>query len=602
VKDSLLQYLSVLYRGTGRRLTVTIVLAALCSLTDGIGIVLLIPALQIAGVNLAGQGSLGRFAGTIDAALHRFDLTPSVPLLLLSLLLLLSARTVLVKMQTVAGTGVQLRIQVYLRERLHLAVLNADWLFLCRLKSSDLIHVFTGEVSRVGAATLFTLLLAGDLLVTVIYIVAASILSPGVTMVVLGAGLLLTIVLWERTRALGGVGGAITEKSQLLYAAIVDHVQNLKATKAYNAELRDGEVFAELNSEVYAVFNDDARRKALSSALFEIGAFVVLIVAIYGSIRVLAVSPAGILILLLIFARLMPRMVAAHAHYQSIVSHLPAVDSIVELEARCVAASPRTEPSFTLPPLRDRLELNHVSFAYPPAGAPVIADVTMTIEAGRTVAFVGASGSGKSTLADLIIGLLAPDTGAITIDGIALDASNAAGWRAQVGFVSQDTVLFHDTLRANLNWARPDATEDEMWQVLKMAAADEMVRRLPAGLDTVVGDRGVLFSHGERQRLAIARALLRKPALLVLDEATNSLDGDNEARVLDAIEKLHGSLTIILIAHRFSTVRRADAIYSFDRGRVAQSVDTKHPAVTDPGLDHLGDTGDAGAGVPDAGR
>src|SRR5580698_1102719 len=161
VKQSLLEYLSDVYRGTGQRVVLTIVLAALCSLTEGVGILLLIPGLQVAGVNLAGQGNVGKYANYIDAALRRVHLAPSIPLLLVSLLVVLSTRTVMVRMQTAAVVAVQQQIQLYLRERLHRAILEADWLFLCRNKSSDLIHVLTREVERTGAATILTLLLVG---------------------------------------------------------------------------------------------------------------------------------------------------------------------------------------------------------------------------------------------------------------------------------------------------------------------------------------------------------------------------------------------------------------------------------------------------------
>ena len=188
-------------------------------------------------------------------------------------------------------------------------------------------------------------------------------------------------------------------------------------------------------------------------------------------------------------------------------------------------------------------------------------DLSLTIAAGKVTAIAGASGAGKSTIADLVAGLLVPMTGQVLIDGVELTAQAARAWRRHVGYVAQDTVLFHDTVRANLRWANPAASEQEMKDGLTLAAA-EFVFDLPQGLDTTAGDRGMLLSHGQRQRIALARALLRKPGLLILDEATSSLDFENERRILDAIERLQGRTTVLLIAHRVSAIQRAQMISS----------------------------------------
>jgi ATP-binding cassette subfamily C protein len=198
-------------------------------------------------------------------------------------------------------------------------------------------------------------------------------------------------------------------------------------------------------------------------------------------------------------------------------------------------------------------------------------DLDLTVAVGEVVALVGPSGAGKSTIADLMTGLLAPDSGRIAVDGVALDETRARAWREQIGYVSQDTYLFHDSVRANLLWARPGASEAEVRQALAMAAAEQFVDALAAGLDTVIGDCGATISHGERQRIAFARALLRRPRLLILDEATNSLDAHNEQRILEAIEQLRGDLTIVTIAHRIAAVRRADRIYVVEGGIVVES-------------------------------
>jgi ATP-binding cassette subfamily C protein len=200
-----------------------------------------------------------------------------------------------------------------------------------------------------------------------------------------------------------------------------------------------------------------------------------------------------------------------------------------------------------------------------------VRDVTFTLDAGATTAIVGPSGSGKSTLADLLMGLLTPSEGRILVDGVTLDGGRLDAWRDQIGYVAQEAFLFHESVRANLLWARPDASEEEIWHALRLASADAFVRALPHGLDTVVGDRGVLVSGGERQRLSLARALVRRPALLILDEATSSLDSENEARIQQAIDKLHQQMTIVVITHRLSTIRGADTIHVVDRGRLVES-------------------------------
>jgi ATP-binding cassette subfamily C protein len=167
--------------------------------------------------------------------------------------------------------------------------------------------------------------------------------------------------------------------------------------------------------------------------------------------------------------------------------------------------------------------------------------------------------------------LLQPTAGRILIDGEPLAGPRLHAWRQSIGYVPQETFLFHDTVRANLLWARPEATEAEVRAALRAAAAEEFVNQLPHGLDTVTGDRGVRLSGGERQRLALARAVLRQPSILVLDEATSSLDTQNERFIQQALEQLHGELTIVLIAHRLSTVRIADQIIVLKGGRMVET-------------------------------
>jgi ATP-binding cassette subfamily C protein len=277
-------------------------------------------------------------------------------------------------------------------------------------------------------------------------------------------------------------------------------------------------------------------------------------------------------VLLFVFARLMPRLTGLYEKVQSLSALVPAFTAVSDLEARSAAAA---RPIVTAPQpvtfVRD-IELRDVEFRYGDAErVAAVTEVNLTMRAGTTTAIVGPSGAGKSTIADLLMGLLVPTRGQVLVDGQPLDATRVDAWRRHIGYVPQDTFLFPDSVRANLQWARSDATEQELWRALRLAAAEEFVLSLPAGLDTILGDRGVLVSGGERQRLSLARALVRDPRVLILDEATSSLDSENESRIQDAIDSLQHTMTIVIITHRLSTIRHADLVHVLERGRLVQS-------------------------------
>lgn len=220
--------------------------------------------------------------------------------------------------------------------------------------------------------------------------------------------------------------------------------------------------------------------------------------------------------------------------------------------------------------VRGEVCFDHVGYRYLDGDSEVLTDIDLRIPAGRSIGLVGATGSGKSTTASLISRLADPTHGRITIDGIDLRDMAPGDLAAIVGVVSQETYLVHDTIRANLSLARPGANEDELWAALATARVDAVVRALPEGLGTVVGARGHRFSGGERQRLAVARTLLRDPRVLVLDEATSALDNRTEHELQAALDTLAVGRTTLTIAHRLSTVRDADEIVVLDGGRIVE--------------------------------
>jgi len=278
---------------------------------------------------------------------------------------------------------------------------------------------------------------------------------------------------------------------------------------------------------------------------------------------------------------------------QRLLWPLTSLAETVDLYERAMASSRRildliatpvsildSDAAKNLERVRGSIEFRHVDFAYA-TGDPVLHDINLVIEAGSTVAFVGQTGSGKSTLLKLLLRFYEPDAGKILIDGEPIDTVSLDSLRRQVGLVSQDVFLFQGTIAQNIAYGSPAATPEDVRAAALAAEASEFIDRLPQGYDTIVGERGQKLSGGQRQRLSIARALLKAPPILILDEATSSVDNDTEAAIQRSMQRISHSCTMLIIAHRLSTIVKADRIYVMDRGRIVDS--GTHPELLERG-------------------
>ena len=565
------------------QLLAAVMLMTFTSLTEGVGVALLFPILQVAGFNLANQGHVGHYTGEVRDLLVRSGLPPTLWLatLLMIFMLLMALRSLFSRIQSVLTFRTVLTYELALSRRLYQAIVQADWLFLVRRRSSDFTHALTAELTRVANCTSLLISTLANASLALVYVAIALKLSAGMTSLVLAAGAVLLLLSRRWMRAVHESGAAVSESVSEVYSAASEHLQNLKAMKFYDAQTSDLEMFSSLQSSALQQSLDNTRGQAAAAFWFEAGSLLLLAGIIFASLQILNVAPASMLLLLAVFTRLFPRLAAGQSQLQAFLSELPAYENLMTIYDECVANAEVRGAVGPSPALAYEVRLEQVGFRYDAERPMVLENLSLTIPAGKVTAIVGASGAGKSTVADLVNGLLSPATGRVLVDNVELTPQTARAWRRHVGYVAQETVLFHDTVRANMLWANPDASEQEMRQSLSLAAA-EFVFDLPHGLDTTVGDRGILLSHGQRQRIALARALLRKPGLLILDEATSSLDLENEKRILDAIERLKGRATVLLIAHRISAIQRAEMIYLIENGRVAESGDweglVSHPS------------------------
>ncbi len=566
-------YVATLLEVASRKVAIALVMTLLVSGLQGARLLLLIPLMQLVGLRVDG-GSIGWFNELVESMFAAVGLRPTLGMVLLALLIFSAVVAVLNRWLTTFGYALQEEFAAYFRRRLYRAIGNANWLTFIRTRSSDLTHALTTELDRVSLATSLLLLLATNAVMIVIYVLLALRLSAVMTAIVFLCGMGLLLVLRRKSRLARMTGEEVSYATNGIYAATTEYLGGMKTVKSYGAEGRSADLFSKLADRVVQKRIDSVRNQADAGFWFGVGSMTILCVILYVAFKVFTISAAELLLLLFIFNRIIPLFSSVQQQYQQFLNVLPAFDVVMRMLERCEAET-QSEPALQEEiELRDGIRFDAVSFSYGgEEKAPAIEDLDLTVREGEITAVVGPSGAGKSTFADLVMGLIGPDEGRVLVDGTPLSAERTQAWRNQIGYVPQDTFLFNDTVKANLLWACPEANDDDIIQALRSAAAEEFVFGLPGGLLTVLGDRGVRLSGGERQRLALARALLRKPSLLILDEATSALDSENERRIQDAIEELHGRMTILVITHRLSTIRKADVIHVLEDGRLVESGD-----------------------------
>ena len=271
--------------------------------------------------------------------------------------------------------------------------------------------------------------------------------------------------------------------------------------------------------------------------------------------------------------RLMPSINRTLVAVQSFHYGLPAITTLHrELHSGALVAA-SSEP---LAPLSASIEAVNLTYTYPGAASPALTGVSLVVRKGEAVGLIGPSGCGKSTLVDVILGLLTPDAGAVLVDGVDIQ-QHLRGWQNQIGYVPQSVYLTDDTFTRNIAFGLPDDRIDPgaVRRAVEAAQLQDLVDSLPDGLDTLVGERGVRLSGGQRQRIGIARALYHDPAVIVLDEATSALDTVTEHGVMQAVQALQGRKTVLIVAHRLSTVEYCDRVHRLTHGRVVDGTDLK---------------------------
>ncbi|REJ36864.1 MAG: ABC transporter ATP-binding protein [Bacillota bacterium] len=487
--------------------------------------------------------------------------------------------------QTYSMNFVGQRVITDLRARVYDHLLKLPLDFYARRRSGELISRMTNDMAAVqqavtmsiGEVVHYTLVLIG-VLVAIFWLHWQLAL---ISLIVLPLAALAVNRYGSRIRAFSA---RMHERIGDMAAVLAETIGAIRVVKAFTMEGLSRRRFQEANERSFVVSMKSVQAQAALKPVVELILVTGMVMVLWaGGREVLAGRlTVGELMSFLAYLGMLSQPVSALTHHFALVQQAAAAGERI---GRLLQE--QTEPQAsaalkTLPRVAGRVEFEHVSFSYEP-GTPVLEDVTFTIEPGETVALVGPSGAGKSTLVNLIARFYDPDSGVVRVDGYDLRTVDPRSLRRQIGLVPQDPVLFGISIAENIAVSRPNAGMEEVRRAAELAYAHEFITRLPAGYDTIAGERGASLSGGQRQRIAIARAILADPRILILDEATSALDSESEAAIHAALQRIRQGRTVIIIAHRASTVMLADRIIVLDRGRVVQQ-GTHQELVQRPGL------------------
>jgi ABC-type multidrug transport system fused ATPase/permease subunit len=548
-------------------------LTVAAALAQGFGITLLLPLLRASqsGGNPEDMGTAEQY---LKALLETIGIADSMVGILTFIAVTFVAKGAL---QFVKG-GYQGYLQAQLLRELKTKLFDAysgmDYRYYIRQNAGHFINVINQQVNRFFQSFSKFVGFASQIVNTASYFGFAFVIAWRFALMALGVGLVLLFLFKYLNAYVRRLSRKQSAEMSTLNKLLVQSLQGFKyiVSTAQVDHLRQGvtDSVRRLTSYIFR----QRTASAFTNALKEPVSVLLIVSLIALQVTVFDEPVAPIFVALLLFHRGMQAVIALQSGWQSTMSRIGSVEMVND-EFESVLANQEQSGAHQLGALQRGIELRNVHFAYNEEDGDVLHDINITVPANQTIALVGESGAGKSTLVDLLTLMLKPQTGTVAIDGVPHDEVDLASWRDQIGYVSQETVVFDDTVANNIHLWQGNIEDDpslreRVYHAAERAHAHHFIQDLPNGYQTVVGDRGVRLSGGQRQRLFVARELFKQPNLLLLDEATSDLDTASEQHIQSSIDALQGEVTVVIIAHRLSTVKNADRVYVLDEGRVIE--------------------------------
>lgn len=547
------------------RTVAALVLLCFAGAAESMSVVSLVPVLAIASNQ--GQAHAGSVEFMVANAFNALSLPTDIGSMLLLVVggVFLKAALTLLAMRHVGYTVAA--ISTKLRLDLIRATLSANWLHFTRQPLGMLGNGISSESVRSGSLYLSGVRMTAEAIQAAFYGGLAMMISWQITAAGVAFGLITFVGLRWLYVGVRRAGQGQTDLLKSLNARMTDGLVSFKPLKAMAREDR----LAPMLEHEALELNEMQRKEVLSiTALASaheplLALFIGL--GIYVAITSTTLPFSQLIVMAIMLQRIVSRIAIVQKSYQQLGKHESAYTSLTDTIAAANAAR-EVDAGIRAPVLKTDIVLKDVTYSY--GDEAVLRNADLTVAVGKITALTGPSGSGKTTIADLIVGLIKPDRGRVLIDGVPLGEVDQQAWRRRIGYVPQDTFLFHDSIFANVSLGDPAILPEQVEWALKHAEAWEFVGRFPGGMNYVVGERGIAISGGQRQRIAIARAIVRQPALLILDEATTALDPATERAICATVRRLAREITVLAISHQSAIGEIADVVYELRQGGVQE--------------------------------
>ncbi len=542
---------------------------------EGFGVAMLFPVMDFIEKGrdfeaLAGSSKMWAYIGKVFAIVN---LPTNLIVLMITIFGLLMIRQGFNYLKSIYSAWISESIFADIRGTGFKWFATADMPFFDAHGLGSLINVLTIDGVRAGAGVFVFFNLLGALVIFVLYFVFLLLLSPGMTLFALVIMGCVGIVLRSSIRKSGDIGDEISKYNEEIAFSIVERLNGIRLIKLFATEDQEANFIKSLSEKIKRNTYNLAKIRARMEFVVDPMVILAGLTILYLSVDVFQMTLAKTGIFIFVLLRLMPYTKEIFNAKQALSGLSGSLFRVRELLRKASHAEQIKGGELKELHLNKGIKFEDVSFSYNSGDGVVLEGINIFVPAGKMTALVGRSGAGKSTLVDLIPRLRVPFEGKVSIDDVPIEEFDLRTLRRSIAFVSQEGFLFNDTIENNIKYCRPDAVTKEIMLAAEMACAGHFIQEFPKGYQTMVGERGMKLSGGQKQRIILARALLQKASIIILDEPTSSLDSESERFIQKAMEHIRAErkIMMIIIAHRLSTIRRADQIIVLEKGKVIES-------------------------------